>query len=126
MSAPVVSGTIALMLQLSPQLTPQQVREVLYHTSVKDFDDSTSESCRWGAGKLDAWAAIQKVIDNHLMPGDVNNDHEVNVGDVSALADILIGSSREHDAATMFRADVNRDNEIQLADVNCVIDLILK
>lgn len=126
MSAPVVSGTIALMLQLSPQLTPQQVREVLYHTSVKDFDDSTSESCRWGAGKLDAWAAIQNVIDNHLMPGDVNNDHEVNVGDVSALADILIGSPRQHDAATLFRADVNRDNEIQLADVNCVIDLILK
>lgn len=126
MSAPVVSGTVALMLQVSPQLTPAQLRDVFYRTSVKDSYVLASDYRRWGGGKLDAWAAVQDVIANHLMPGDVNDDHEVNIGDVSALVDIMIGSSRNLDAATMIRADVNRDNEIQLADVNCVIDLILK
>lgn len=126
MSAPVVSGTIALMLQVSPSLTPSQVREVFYRTSARDTDVTSSDMHRWGSGKLDAWAAVQDVVAHYLMTGDVNNDHEVNIGDVSALVDILLGSSRELDAATIICADVNRDNEIQLADVNSVIDLILK
>jgi subtilisin family serine protease len=125
MSAPVVAGTIALLLQVSPELTATQLRDVFYRTSARD-DVASDDSIRWGSGKLDARAALQDVIAHHLLPGDVNNDHEVNIGDISALVDILIGSSREMDAATLIRADVNRDNEIQLADINCVIDLILK
>lgn len=126
MSAPVVSGTIALMLQVSPELTATQLRDVFYRTSARDDAVTNDESIRWGSGKLDAQAALQDVLAHYVMPGDVNNDHEVNIGDISALVDILIGTSREIDAATIIRADVNRDKEIQLADINCVIDWILK
>ena len=55
--------------------------------------------------------------------GDVNGDGEVNLADINALIDIILGG--EADAATMIRADVNKDNEINIADINAVIDIIL-
>jgi len=50
MSAPHVTGTIALMLQKNPQLTAEQVR-VLLTDSATRVDGPAIE---WGAGKLDA------------------------------------------------------------------------
>ena len=55
--------------------------------------------------------------------GDVNGDGEVNIADVNALIDIILGGSADHD--TMQRADVNRDSEINIGDVNALIDIIL-
>lgn len=52
--------------------------------------------------------------------GDVNGDGEVNIADVNAVIDIILGG------ATSRRADVNGDGEINIADVNIVIDMILK
>jgi hypothetical protein len=55
--------------------------------------------------------------------GDVNGDHEINIGDVSALTDILLGGYA--DAWTLLRADVNSDGETTVADINMLIDLII-
>lgn len=57
------------------------------------------------------------------MPGDVNDDREINIGDVNALIDIILGGYA--DAETRSRADVNSDDEISLGDINALIDLIL-
>ena len=56
--------------------------------------------------------------------GDVNDDREVGIADVSMLIDILL--SGETDAETRWRADVNKDNEITIGDLNALIDLILE
>ena len=55
MAAPVVSGTIALILQANPNLTPDQVKAILQHTAEPraGFDRFTQ-----GAGFLDAQAAV--------------------------------------------------------------------
>ncbi|MBO4803638.1 MAG: CotH kinase family protein [Muribaculaceae bacterium] len=55
--------------------------------------------------------------------GDVNGDGEVNIADVNALIDIILGGPA--DGATQVRADVNEDGEINIADVNALIDIIL-
>ncbi len=55
--------------------------------------------------------------------GDVNADGEVNIADVNALIDIILGS--ETDETTAERADVNNDGEVNVADVNTLIDIIL-
>ena len=69
-------------------------------------------------------------IDEHVfiplpkyMLGDVNGDGEVNIADVNALIDIILGGAA--DAETRQRADVNGDSEINIADVNALIDIIL-
>ena len=55
--------------------------------------------------------------------GDVNNDGEVNIADVNALIDIILGGAV--DEVTRSRADVNGDSEVNIADINALIDIIL-
>lgn len=126
MSAPVVTGAIALMLQLNPHLGPSDVREVLRNTSAADSYVTEGIPERWGFGKLDAAAAVNYLIDNTLMKGDVNNDGEVNIADINAVIDIILSGRSAFDGSTLVRADFNRDLEINIADVNCIIDVILK
>ncbi len=63
LSAPIVTGVVALMLQAKPTITPEEVKEVLMSTAYKD--DATgilsSTDNIWGAGKLNALAALQAV-----------------------------------------------------------------
>ena len=125
MSSPVVTGAIALMLQIDPTLGPAAVREALRRSAMVDDFVSNGNLAQWGCGKLDAAAAVQDVVDHSFLPGDVNNDKEVGIADVMALIGIILDGLSGHDAATLMRADVNRDSEIQIADINVLIDLIL-
>ena len=52
--------------------------------------------------------------------GDVNGDHEVNIADVNAVINIILGGSGNTSAA-----DVNGDHEVNIADVNTIINIIL-
>ena len=54
-----------------------------------------------------------------ILPYDVNGDGEINIADVNALIDIILGGN---DSTSL--ADVNGDGEINLADVNSLIDHI--
>lgn len=64
---------------------------------------------------------IEKVVPAHNYDkGDVNHDHAVNIADVTALIDYLLGTG-EADAC----ADVNNDTAINIADVTALIDLLL-
>ena len=56
-------------------------------------------------------------------PGDVNNDGEINIADINAVLDIILGGSADDDLRQ--RADVNEDGEINIADVNTIIGMIL-
>ena len=55
--------------------------------------------------------------------GDVNNDGEVNIADVTRIIDLILGG--EADDELFARADVNVDGEVNIADVTRVIDIIL-
>ncbi len=62
-AAPVATGVIALMLEANPKLTSAQAKQYLMQTAYQDANTGTlaSPNSLWGAGKLDASAAIQKV-----------------------------------------------------------------
>jgi len=56
MAAPVVAGTVALMFQVNPQLTPNEVKAVLQYTAeVNAYADPLTQ----GAGFLNAKGAVQ-------------------------------------------------------------------
>ena len=57
---------------------------------------------------------------NSFLPGDVNGDREVNIADVNAVINIILGVNDDNTAA-----DVNGDDEINIADVNAIINIIL-
>ena len=125
MSAPAVTGAIALMLQANPRLTAADVREVLKRTSVKDEFVMQGNAAQWGAGKLDVWAAVNDVIHNGFLLGDVNNDGEVNIADVQSIIGIILGNPSDYATSHLIRADVDKNTEINIADINQVIKIIL-
>ena len=55
MAAPVVAGTVALMLQANPQMTPNEVKAVLQYTSEVD---AHADPLTQGAGFLNAKGAV--------------------------------------------------------------------
>ena len=65
---------------------------------------------------------IEKVTQGHGYElGDVNHDEAVNIGDVTALIDYLLGSG----SACEICANVNGDEGINIADVTALIDKLL-
>ena len=77
-------------------------------------------------GTRSEWSNMETVtlIDNGpvYVVGDVNHDGDVNIADVTALIDTLLGSGN---ATCTLCADVNGDNEINIADVTALIDRLL-
>ena len=61
MAAPYVAGTIALMKQANPSLTPAQIREILIGTASKDVAAREGAGAA-GAGIVDPEAAVRKVL----------------------------------------------------------------
>ncbi len=52
--------------------------------------------------------------------GDVNNDGEVDVADITKVIEIILGTTDESDSA-----DINNDGDIDVADVTKIIGIIL-
>ena len=79
-------------------------------------------------GTESVWSNIQHVTlvgggDEPLI-GDVNGDGEVNIGDVTAIIDYLLGSPA--DTFNEDVADINGDAEINIGDITALIDMLLK
>ncbi len=66
------------------------------------------------------WYPYFGQIMEDIIKGDVNCDHEVNIADVNAVVNIILGGDGTHTAP-----DVNRDGEVNIADINTVIEIIL-
>jgi minor extracellular serine protease Vpr len=61
MSGPVVAGVVALMLEVNPNLSAQQVKEILKNTARQDQHTGTLPSTghnTWGWGKVNALEAV--------------------------------------------------------------------
>jgi len=60
--APLSTGVIALMLEARPELTPTQVKNILWQTAREDSFTGGVPNQDWGYGKLDALAAIERTL----------------------------------------------------------------
>ena len=85
--------------------------------------ESTTSSC---------WGEFFQIIGDAVIeiPGDVNGDGEVNIGDTNSVVVIIInggsqGHTRPDGKNEAEFADINDDGEINIADLNAIIDMIL-
>lgn len=62
-AGPIVVGTVALMLEVDPTLTADQVREIFHATAIADEFTGEVPNQDWGYGKLDIMAAVEAVTD---------------------------------------------------------------
>lgn len=67
MSGPAVTGIVALILEANPNLSPDQVKEIICSTARNDemtgpLHDRDSASKVWGWGKINALAAVNEAL----------------------------------------------------------------
>ncbi len=77
MATPCVAGIIALWLQANPKLDIEAVKEIIRTTSMKDAF-VTSGGIEWGAGKIDAYAGLQKALTSGI-DENASDSREVSV-----------------------------------------------
>lgn len=85
MASPHVAGIVALWLQACPTLTPDQIRDVLLNTSVRDKATGSEPNNTWGRGKIDAYNGLKYVLKTYSQAGVVDEA----VGDKAWSANIL-------------------------------------
>lgn len=113
MSTPFVAGSIALWLEANPDLTVDDVKDIITRTAIVDDDvKNTNEIKRWGAGKFNALGGLKEAIRLH---GDAGiNDIEVN-------NDRLILTPAGINAYTVFLGTADAiDLRVFAADGRCV------
>ncbi|MBR5674333.1 MAG: hypothetical protein IKW97_08030 [Muribaculaceae bacterium] len=64
--------------------------------------------------------SILSSSNDNVNSADVNHDGEVNISDVNAVIDIILGGAHEG-----YSGDVNNDGETNISDINYIIDIIL-
>ena len=67
MSSPAVTGVVALMLQANPNLSVEQIREIIFTTARNDsitgpLVASGTMDVHWGWGKIDALRAVNESV----------------------------------------------------------------
>jgi len=67
-AAPHVSGAIALMFSVDPDLTTTEIRSILTTTAVQDGRTGSGPNPLWGWGKLDVAAAVEEAIQSGPEP----------------------------------------------------------
>lgn len=61
-AAPLSTGVMALMLELNPSLSPTEIKDILQNTARSDSYTGTVPNIQWGYGKLDAYEAVNSVV----------------------------------------------------------------
>ena len=125
MAAPAVAGIIAQWLQINPNLSPGQVKDIMAQTAIKDnYTDDPTTGVRFGPnGKIDALAGARRVLGINYMIGDVNGNGVINIQDVTWLIDYLLENPNEN--FVLEAADVFPDGIINIRDLTSLIDVLL-
>lgn len=126
-AAPIVAGLIALMLEVNPNLTPVQIKSILQQTAQKDSFTGNTPNAKWGYGKLDAFAAIQKTYavlsnkvivdesDMSIYPNPAGNFIEIKLSEEVAASKLMSLYSIEGKKIKDFT--LNSSNRLNVTDL---------
>ena len=93
----------------------------IYYIST-DYDDEIAYIKEWLVSRL-KWLDNKMGYEEPFLYGDVNDDGEIGIADVTKLIDVLLSGDFDDDLQK--RADLNNDGEITISDLSTLIDYIL-
>jgi subtilisin family serine protease len=114
MAAPLVAGTAALLLSRRPDLTSEQVYDILRHSADTAWGEivlTELPDFEYGYGRVNAYKALLSVC-----RGDVNNDGSINLTDYLWLNNYLYYQGAPPEPHVIL-GDVNCDGNINLLDL---------
>lgn len=96
-AAPCAAGITALWLQVKPDLTPAQVKNIMAETAIKDDYVNGTYSYMFGQGKIDALAGIQYLLDNdpHITVNPQSVDFNIKPGETETKTLSVSGRNLE-------------------------------
>ena len=105
--------------------TPLDETNPLHHTGIKTCKAADEEPVvTFAVENVAAYGITGATFipeEEPIMQGDVNGDNRVNVSDVSALINMILGMT----PMDKERADVNGDGRVNVSDVSALINIIL-
>lgn len=118
MSGPMVTGIVALILDANPYLSPVQIKDIIKQTARTDNFTGVipvGGSTRWGAGKINAYAAVLMALD-FLGTEEIKQDN-FSVYPNPSCDVINLNFDQEITAKTVKIYDLNgKATEVQITD----------
>ncbi len=125
MACPVVTGVIALWLEAFPEMTYEQLMQILQTTSRRDTytgeGDATGWDSRWGYGKVDAYAGLKKALKLKRQSGVSQVVSDVIPFTFSKGGDawrVLFHGEESHATVRLLSADGKVVKQIALSDLH--------
>lgn len=84
MSAPMVTGIVALLLQINPDLDQEQIKEIFKKSSIADEYTGIVPNNRWGVGKVNALKAIE-LVNKSVEISDKSVKNKVDASNILSL-----------------------------------------
>lgn len=109
----------------APRFTPSQYNlygawAVFLQVDLSQATLYVPVGCKASYENAEGWNQFGQIIEEGGMTGDVTGDHTVDISDVNALINTMLGKAQHNPAS-----DVDSDGRIDIADVNMVINIML-
>jgi subtilisin family serine protease len=110
MAAPCASGIVAMLLQISPALTPDSVKVILNKTAITDAFTGVLPlpgTTTWGHGKINAYGAVKYLVQQLSVAGK----------NIDAMDCILYPNPASSSFTVAFTAQSNSDVSVTITDI---------
>lgn len=108
MASPHVTGIVALMLQVNPELDPSEVRSILQSTASRDSFTGPDSNIHAGFGKVNAFGAVKKLVQLSAEHPDLRNRFTIYPNPVSNVVTIAFPALAGREAAVELRDPVGK------------------
>ncbi|TGV03390.1 S8 family serine peptidase [Flavivirga rizhaonensis] len=117
MSAPVVTGIIALWLEARPDLDVNDIKAIFDNTAIQDSFTGTINNNTWGRGKIDAWLSMF-LIEQSLTISDKKPTKELKVYPNPTNGFITIKTTHDYSSFELFNVLGKKIKELIVTPVN--------
>ncbi len=116
-AAPMVAGTIALMLSVNPDLTPAEIELILKNTAAP-INNAHLYPGLIGSGRLDAYAAVQAACATASLPVNFTNQIVTTNTTITSCGDINVQNVKVQNGAKLILDAAGEVNIISDFDVD--------